>query len=170
MPDPNADKANQNRGRPLENLLMGKNRKIQEQLTVLRVGRVRLSQVCCLIDRAILQVAHEDLITQTDAVKSECEQLRAQVSEQQQLNDRLENDLLNLNRSNGPSAGPSGTATPSQGLDSLASLNIGKKEAPTVAAPGLTSTAESSILPIITSQRDRFRQRNSEIEEVSLPL
>ena len=39
MPDPNADKANQNRGRPLENLLMGKNRKIQEQLTVLRVSR-----------------------------------------------------------------------------------------------------------------------------------
>lgn len=30
-----------------------------------------------------------------------------------------------------------------------------------------TSSAESSILPIVTSQRDRFRQRNAELEEVN---
>lgn len=37
LPDPNADKANLKRGRPLENLLMTKNRRLQEQLTILRV-------------------------------------------------------------------------------------------------------------------------------------
>jgi len=42
MPDPNADKANQSRGRPLENLLMTKNRKIQEQLTTLRVSQLSI--------------------------------------------------------------------------------------------------------------------------------
>lgn len=29
-----------------------------------------------------------------------------------------------------------------------------------------TSSADTSILPIVTSQRDRFRQRNAELEEV----
>jgi len=105
---------------------------------------------------------------QSEQLQAECDQLRSQVTEQQQLNDRLENDLLHLNASNLPSQAQSGTATPAQGLDSLAGLNIGKKDTSTIAAPGLTSTAESSILPIITSQRDRFRQRNAEIEEVSL--
>ncbi|KAG1849820.1 CASP C terminal-domain-containing protein [Suillus tomentosus] len=28
-----------------------------------------------------------------------------------------------------------------------------------------TSSADTSILPIVTSQRDRFRQRNAELEE-----
>ena len=42
MPDPNADKANRSRGKPLENLLMGKNRKLQEDLTSLRVRYHRL--------------------------------------------------------------------------------------------------------------------------------
>lgn len=37
MPDPNADKANRHRGKPLENLLMAKNRKLQDELTGLRV-------------------------------------------------------------------------------------------------------------------------------------
>jgi hypothetical protein len=33
----------------------------------------------------------------------------------------------------------------------------------TITAPA--STSDSSILPIVTSQRDRFRQRNAELEE-----
>jgi hypothetical protein len=32
-----------------------------------------------------------------------------------------------------------------------------------------TPSADTSILPIVTSQRDRFRQRNAELEEVSQP-
>jgi homeobox protein cut-like len=40
MPDPNADKANRHRGKPLENLLMSKNRKLQDGLTGLRVRPV----------------------------------------------------------------------------------------------------------------------------------
>lgn len=45
MPDPNADKANLVRGKPLENLLMGKNRKLQDELTSLRVRCLPLSAV-----------------------------------------------------------------------------------------------------------------------------
>ena len=32
------------------------------------------------------------------------------------------------------------------------------------------ANGDSSILPIVTSQRDRFRQRNAELEEVRLAL
>ena len=38
MPNPNALKANRHRGKPLENLLMAKNRKLQDELTGLRVS------------------------------------------------------------------------------------------------------------------------------------
>jgi homeobox protein cut-like len=38
LPNPNALKANHHRTKPLEDLLMAKNRKIQDELTVLRVS------------------------------------------------------------------------------------------------------------------------------------
>ena len=37
LPNPNADKANKHHGRPLEGLLMSKNRKLQDGMTKLRV-------------------------------------------------------------------------------------------------------------------------------------
>jgi homeobox protein cut-like len=42
LPDPNADKANRQRGKPLESLLLAKNRKTQDELTGLRVRCVLL--------------------------------------------------------------------------------------------------------------------------------
>lgn len=38
LPDPNAHKANRQQGKPLESLLMAKNAKLQDDLTLLRVG------------------------------------------------------------------------------------------------------------------------------------
>lgn len=49
--------------------------------------------------------------------------------------------------------------------DPLAGLNISKKDVNGTTATPFTSSAETSILPIITSQRDRFRLRNGELEE-----
>ncbi|ORY89725.1 CASP C terminal-domain-containing protein [Leucosporidium creatinivorum] len=141
MPDPNADKANAHRGKPLENLLMGKNRKLQDELTSLRV-------------------AHEELFATHRTITADLEALHSRFDEQRTLNDRLENDLLRINQSGG-----SGAVTPSAREDPLASLNLGKKEPNGPAPAAFTSSAETSILPIITSQRDRFRQRNAELEE-----
>ncbi|GAA6043951.1 hypothetical protein NBRC10512_004870 [Rhodotorula toruloides] len=114
LPDPNADKANQHRGKPLENLLMAKNRKLQDEVTSLRV-------------------AHDELVSAHEGMLGEFEQLQARCEEQKQLVDRLENDLA--------------------------------QDAPPVQPHPFQSSAETSILPIITSQRDRFRQRNGELEE-----
>ena len=153
---------------------MSKNRKLQDGMTKLRV-------------------AHEQLSTNLQVTKNELEDLTSKYEEQKALNDKLENDLLRVNGVGG--SGPSGTSTPKKGASSasgqsdpqdlLAALNIGKKalvstsvrarsragltqvvpsqDAP--AAPAAPSSAETSILPIITSQRDRFRQRNAELEE-----
>ncbi|KAK4694877.1 homeobox protein cut-like, partial [Phenoliferia sp. Uapishka_3] len=92
MPDPNADKANRHRGKPLENLLMAKNRKLQDELTGLRV-------------------AHEELFATHRTISSDLEGLHSRFEEQRNLNDRLENDLLRINQSS-EARGGSGTGTP----------------------------------------------------------
>lgn len=55
--------------------------------------------------------------------------------------------------------------------DLLAGLDIGsssKKDSARATPIPFTSSADTSILPIVTSQRDRFRQRNAELEEVRI--
>ena len=119
------------------------------------------------------QVSHEELTTSAESSESIQQAQEARLAEQKALIERLENDLLRLN---GPTSSSAEVAVShsSNGVtvarqDPLSNLNLGKKEQ-IVAPPGLTSTAETSILPIITSQRDRFRQRNSELEEVGRDL
>ena len=140
MPDPNADVANKQQGRSLENLLVSKNRKLVEDVTKLRVSFEALS---------------------SEHAKSEetVESLQAELTRQRGLNEKLENDLMSLNKDG---ADPK----PSSSNQGLAGLDIGGGAAKTAErgaspAPG----ADTSILPIVTSQRDRFRQRNAELEE-----
>lgn len=124
MPDPNADKANAHRGKPLENLLMGKNRKLQDELTSLRVSS------CSIVSSRFeplltshLQVAHEELFATHRTITADLEALHSRFDEQRTLNDRLENDLLRINQS----GGGSGAVTPSAREDPLSGLNLGKK-------------------------------------------
>ena len=107
------------------------------------------------------------------STQSELDTARAELSRQKSLNEKLETDLLALdNRSaNLPSA--SGTnvddALAGLGLD-LGLENNKKGESSGNATRStpipFTSSADTSILPIVTSQRDRFRARNAELEEV----
>ncbi len=82
-----------------------------------------------------------------------------------------------------------GDITPPESSDVLTGLDLGRKavrtdrynfvhflyaysvfkDSSTRTTPiPFTSSADTSILPIVTSQRDRFRQRNAELEEVSM--
>lgn len=121
LPNPNAEKANLHHGRPLEGLLMSKNRRLQDGMTRLRV-------------------AQEELTTSLQNARSELEEITAKYEEQKSLNEKLENDLLRVNGSTpGPAGGSSttGTGTPRGGTagllapgdasDPLAALNIGRK-------------------------------------------
>ena len=105
LPDPNADKANLQRGKPLENLLMAKNRKMQDEVTALRV-------------------AHDELAAAHETVMADYEALQSRLQEQTALNDRLENDLLRINESrHGGQAQPSSANRE----DPLAGFQLGKK-------------------------------------------
>ncbi|KAA1127872.1 hypothetical protein PGTUg99_011073 [Puccinia graminis f. sp. tritici] len=164
MPNPNADKANKQKTKSLETLLMSKNRKLQDDLTTLRV-------------------MHDDLLVSSRMNTIENEKLKSELERLKTLNENLENDLSRMQASSAQ------TPTASN-LEAL----VGKNSTPDRLSfnemgngsskedPGLENspsgmplpnsrhqphriTSDTSILPIITSQRDRFRQRNSELEE-----
>ncbi|OCH92318.1 hypothetical protein OBBRIDRAFT_833541 [Obba rivulosa] len=155
LPDPNADKANAHRGKSLEVLLATKNKRILEELTKFRI-------------------LHGELEASLRATEAELEQTEAELEKQRALNERLENDLLQMDQRK--PAGDPNTVAPlamlsdegAEGPDVFAGLDLGKKQSdsPTRNTPiPFTSAADTSILPIVTSQRDRFRQRNAELEE-----
>ncbi|KAL0579169.1 hypothetical protein V5O48_002850 [Marasmius crinis-equi] len=139
MPNPNADKANGQQAKSLEALLATKNKRIMEELTKFRILHGELE--------ASLQATQEQLKT----ASSELEQQKA-------LNEKLENDLLSMNNHK--------TEDTDSSSDVLGGLDTGRKESSARSTPiPFTSSADTSILPIVTSQRDRFRQRNAELEE-----
>ncbi|KAJ7346876.1 CASP C terminal-domain-containing protein [Mycena albidolilacea] len=144
LPNPNAQKANAQRGNTLEALLATKNKRILEELTKFRIIHAELE--------ISLQTAEERLATTT-----------AELEKQKILNEKLENDLVSMNshKSNGDLP-----SSESDSTDVLAGLDLGRKTEPVRSSPiPFASSADTTILPIVTSQRDRFRQRNAELEE-----
>lgn len=106
---------------------------------------------------------HDDLTNRINNLDSELTKANEELVKAQELNQRLENDLAgvqegqkfndNMSMISGVSRITSGR--PKNG--SIASLNtVGSSPA---------SGDVSSILPIITKQRDRFRDRNNELED-----
>ncbi|EGO25245.1 hypothetical protein SERLADRAFT_386862, partial [Serpula lacrymans var. lacrymans S7.9] len=149
LPNPNADKANAQRGKSLEALLATKNKRILDELTKFRIMHNELEES--------LQATREQLF----AASSE-------LQKQKDLNEKLENDLLSMD-SHRPDGDGALTSEASAGQnDVLAGLDLKKKitDSPARSTPvPFTSSADTSILPIVTSQRDRFRQRNAELED-----
>jgi len=142
LPDPNAAKANAaSRPAPLENLLMAKNRKLQDEVTALRV-------------------AHDELAQAHEQAAGECEALQARLDEQKKLNDRLENDLVRVNGGGGGAgtgvgggggvAGGSGQGAGQGGSaardDPLAGLQLGKKVRSSPLSPRPTSSSADAFV------------------------
>lgn len=96
--------ANKQLGRSLENLLVAKNRRLLEELTKLRVS-------------------WEDLSNLHHKAEDHVETLQEELNRQRGLNEKLENDLISVNRED------KGSSAPAQGL---AGLDIGGK--PSVSA------------------------------------
>ncbi|PWN43345.1 hypothetical protein IE81DRAFT_87548 [Ceraceosorus guamensis] len=124
--------------KPLEALLLAKNRKLSDQITTLRVQ----------------QTKYEAISVELDSSRSELERLKA-------LNRRLEDDLVNVNMSR-----TSNTAQkPVTANDEGSTSTVQDKTIPFDASSSAAAQPSASLLPIITSQRDRFRARNAELEE-----
>ncbi|KAG8863525.1 hypothetical protein FRB96_008265 [Tulasnella sp. 330] len=170
LPNPNADKANQRHAQSLESLLMAKNKRMLDDLTKLRI-------------------TYAEAESSLQAMTESFEHCRSELDKERLLTEKLENDLLQVNNTSQQSRLPhqtsgtptlngnghgSGRDTPvGLGLtmaqqDGLAGLRLGEKSIDLprngILAP-FAPTADTSILPIVTSQRDRFRQRNAELEE-----
>ncbi|PPQ89695.1 hypothetical protein CVT25_014096 [Psilocybe cyanescens] len=139
LPSPDAHKTNNREGKSLETLLATKNKRLQEELTKLRI-------------------LHGELEDSLHNARQELESATFDLEKQRELNEKLENDLLSINKEG---------ASADIETDVLASLDIGKRaDTPVRTTPiPFTPSADTSILPIVTSQRDRFRQRNAELEE-----
>ncbi|OAX40365.1 hypothetical protein K503DRAFT_768625 [Rhizopogon vinicolor AM-OR11-026] len=152
LPNPNADKANAQQGKSLEVLLATKNKRILEELTRFRI-------------------LHTSLEASLRSMQDELADTRAELVKQQALCEKLETDLMALNTNNGSGSREEGGESGESGIAGLGlELGLRSKDA---AGPSttrstpipFTSSADTSILPIVTSQRDRFRQRNAELEE-----
>jgi homeobox protein cut-like len=149
------------KGDTLEQLLLARNKKLGDELTILRVS-------------------HQDLQNRLQDMQEEVSRTNAELEKAQNLNEKLENELSNV-QAEAPNAFPSGA--------SVAGTYVSRY--PTSAAPGrrisgrATSPTSSiisgfhprdspgdqpmgggsGILPMITAQRDRFKKRNSQLEQ-----
>jgi len=147
LPNPNAVKANARAGKSLESLLAAKNKRLQEELTKIRL-------------------LHGELEASLRSTQHDLESVNSELQRQRTLNEQLELDLLQMDARN-----INGSATElaeSMEKGGLEGLELGPKRgsSPSRTNPiPFASSADTSILPIVTSQRDRFRQRNAELEE-----
>ncbi|QPG72963.1 hypothetical protein FOA43_000267 [Brettanomyces nanus] len=122
---------------------------------------------------------NEDLHKKYDELSSQLKDSVDQLKESRQINEKLENDLENLDSSASAAGNKDRWETMSM-ISSIASSPMGdngKISPATSIARGLGGNAgagimdpnrslqDSSILPIITQQRDRFRMKNKELEE-----
>ncbi|KAI0021870.1 CASP C terminal-domain-containing protein [Xylariomycetidae sp. FL0641] len=145
------------KGDTLEQLLLARNKKLSDELTILRVS-------------------HQDLQSRLENLQEDMSRTNADLERSQNLNAQLENDLANL-QAEGQNAFPSGASvagTFARHAPSLAPGRRGGRTSPTSSIisgfnPRNTGGDEpmgggSGILPMITAQRDRFKKRNSQLE------
>ncbi|KAI1474201.1 CASP C terminal-domain-containing protein [Daldinia eschscholtzii] len=144
------------KGDTLEQLLLARNKKLSDELTILRVS-------------------HQDLQSRLENLQEEMSKTNADLERSQNLNAQLENDLANL-QAEGHNAFPSGASvagTYTRYAPSIAPGRRGGRTSPTSSIisgfdPRMTGGEPvgggSGILPMITAQRDRFKKRNAQLE------
>ncbi|KAI0536708.1 CASP C terminal-domain-containing protein [Xylaria digitata] len=144
------------KGDTLEQLLLARNKKLGDELTILRVS-------------------HQDLQSRLENMQEEMSRTNADLERSQNLNTQLENDLANL-QAEGQNTFPSGASvagTYTRYAPSVAPGRRGGKTSPTSSiisgfdprtTGGEPMGGGSGILPMITAQRDRFKKRNSQLE------
>jgi len=142
----------------LEQLLLARNKKLTDDLTLLRV-------------------THKELLEQLDELKIDSSRSKKDLEESQKLSARLENDLTELQEeaaSGLPSSGRSvagtyvsrypqstrrGRSSPTSSI--ISGFDGHSRGSP---GPGEAMGAGSGILPMVQAQRDRFKQKTQQLE------
>lgn len=160
------------KGETLEQLLLARNKKLSNELTVLRVS-------------------HQDLQSRLEALQDDLSSTNMELEKSRVLNETLEADLEKVQQEATNAFDPSGMSVAgtyvsryqqssfaggrrgrSSPTSSIISGFDNTSQAPTLAslrAGGGSSdpvggSSGSGILPMMTAQRDRFKKRNSELE------
>ncbi|TVY47898.1 Protein CASP [Lachnellula occidentalis] len=161
--------ASKGKGDTLEQLLLARNKKLSDELTILRVS-------------------HQDLQSRLQSMQEDLTTTNAELEKAQHLNSTLENDLTNV-QSEAATAYPSGASVAGTYVSRYpqsSAVIAGRKGRvsptssiisgfdPRSASLGTTSLEQlrsgepvgggSGILPMITAQRDRFKKRNTQLE------
>lgn len=142
---------------------MARNKKLTNELTVLRVS-------------------HRDLQSQLESLQEEVSKSKEELEKSQQLSATLENDLLRMQK--GANALPSsamsiagtyasryhssrrgGAASPTSSIISGFDQAAASANTMELIRAGEAVGGGSGILPMIQAQRDRFKQKNAELEE-----
>lgn len=124
LPNPNAEKANAQRGKSLEALLATKNKRLLEELTKFRVCIHNLGLARSL-NFSTPQILHGGFETSLQAAEEQLALTKAELEKQKTLNEKLENDLVSMDKHK-----PNGDVTPVSNVEStdgLAGLELGKK-------------------------------------------
>ncbi|KAJ8117168.1 hypothetical protein OPT61_g1569 [Boeremia exigua] len=157
--------AGKGKGETLEQLLLARNKKISNELTVLRVS-------------------HNDLQSRLEALQEELSQTNMELEKSKALNETLEADLENVQQEASNAFDPSGRSVAGTYVSrypqsSFAGTRRGRATSPTSSIisgfdnsqntlaslrAGEQVGGGSGILPMVTAQRDRFKKRNSELE------
>ncbi len=149
--------AGKGKGDTLEQLLLARNKKLSDELTILRVS-------------------HQDLQKRLQDLQEELSKTNVELEKSQNLNDKLENELSTI-QAEAPNAFPSGASVAGTYVTRYApSLAPGRKgrTSPTSSIisgfnprddRGEPVGGGSGILPMITAQRDRFKKRNVQLEQ-----
>jgi homeobox protein cut-like len=156
---------NEEKTQSLEQLLLIRNKKLSSELTVLRVS-------------------YQELQQQLDSLQEEFQRTNADLEASQKLSSTLENDLLRLQEKSSnalpssamsvagtytsryPQSSRRGRSSPTSSIISgYETLPRGSSAILEDLRSGNPVGGGSGILPMIQAQRDRFKQKNSQLEE-----
>lgn len=140
---------------------MARNKKLSDELTVLRLS-------------------HRDLASQLETLREELSKTNADLQKSRNLAASLENDLLQVQRETNQSSAMSvagtytsryphsmrrGRTSPTSSIISGFDHNMAPMNTIEAIRAGEPVGGGSGILPMIQAQRDRFKQKNTELEE-----
>jgi len=160
--------SNTGKGETLEQLLLARNKKLSNELTVLRVS-------------------HQDLQSRLEALQEELSNTNMELEKSRNLNETLEADLERVQQEassafDSSAMSVAGTYTSRYPQSSFPGTRRGRSSPtssiisgfdpahtpqPTLSAlraGDVGPSPNSGILPMITAQRDRFKKRNAELE------
>lgn len=143
------------KGDTLEKLLLARNKKLGDELTILRVS-------------------HQDLQSRIEDLQEELSRTNAELEKSQNLNEKLESDLEHM-QAEGANAFPSGASVAGTYVTRAMGRKSGRISPTSSIISGLDPRMTggerepmgggSGILPMVTAQRDRFKKKNAELEQ-----